>query len=214
MRNRPALVLALTASLAGSVALGSAASAERAPKTSPTSSTFYLAQDGCGAEAGAGRLEVKAVTSSATGCGTIGGLPIDEVIYQAEGPAYDVYSTVGKGLPIVLDASKKVTGQIAAGDWIGVTGGFGAVDVDVALLGVTVDGRTIDFGTATGSTTAQASATSEVPFELAVPAAANGAALKSLELSVSVHGANVGMSSKQLDGDSYLVVPTKAAKRK
>ena len=201
--------LALCAALAITAATGLAAHAEKAPRTSDKSATFFLRQEGCGAEQEAGRLEPKAGGDGATGCGTIGGLPFNELMGSAE-----PFSTNGKGLPINLDASRKVTGQLAAGSWIGNgAGGAGSVEFDVSLVGTTVSGAKVDFG----STTVSGSASPGqdvvlVPFELSVPA--GNTVVRSLVLEVLQRGANLGMSAQQLDGDSYVVLPTRAAGKK
>jgi hypothetical protein len=207
-RVRPALALGLAVAFAF---CGVSAAAD-APKTSASSSTFFLRQEGCGATEEAGRLEPKAGTDGATGCGTIGGLPVNEALSQMGTGAADgeVYSTVGKGLPIKLDGARKITGQLAAASWIGEGAGAGSVAFDVLLTGVDAKGKSVNFGetTVTGSITPGENVVL-VPFELPVPAAAVGTPIKSLALSVWQHGANVGYSSKQLDGDAYLVMPTK-----
>lgn len=206
MSLTPRLALLLALAVTGATALG--ASAAPAPKTSTTSATFFLRQEGCGATSEAGRLDPKRGGDSATGCGTIGGLPFAEIAGAPE-----PFSTVGKGLPITLDASKKITGQLAAGSWYGAgAGGAGQVAFDVALTGTTVSGMAIDFGSATVTGTASPGQDVVlVPFTLSVPAGAAGARVKSLTLSLLQRGANVGMSAQQLDGDSYVVLPTKPA---
>jgi hypothetical protein len=208
VRLRPALALGLaTAALFAGVA-----SATDAPKTSATSSTFYLRQEGCGTTAEAGRLEPKDGGDGATGCGTIGGIPVGEVEAQSGSTAADgdEYSTIGKGLPIKLDGSKKVTGQLAAESWVGNGVGAGTVSFEVALSGVDTKGKGVDFGTTSvsGSITPGQNVIL-VPFELAVPAAAVGTPMKAFTLSVLMHGGNIGFSAKHLDGDSYVVFPTK-----
>jgi hypothetical protein len=188
------------------------ASAQDAPKTSATSSTFYLRQEGCGTTAEPGRLEPKASTDGATGCGTIGGVPIGEVESASGSTAADgdTYTTIGKGLPIKLDGAQKITGQLAAESWIGAGAGVGSVSFDIALTGVDTKGHGIDFGetTVTGSITPGENVVL-VPFSLAVPPQAAGAQMKTLALSVLQHGANLGFSAKHLDGDAYIVFPTK-----
>lgn len=205
----PRLALCLALSL--TAATGVAAHAEKAPRTSDKSATFFLRQEGCGGTSEPGRLEPKGGGDGATGCGTIGGLPFNELLGSPE-----PFSTTGKGLPITLDPSRKVTGQLAAGSWYGLgVGGVGEVVFDVALIATTASGAKLDFGSTT--VTAMASPGEDVvlvPFELAVPAAANKAAVKSMTLEILQRGANVGMSAQQLDGDSYLVLPTRSAKKK
>ena len=172
--------------------------------------TFYLRQEGCGATAEAGRLDTKKGEDGATGCGTVGGLPIDEIIHQVEGSTPDVFDTGSAGIPHALGAGK-ITGQIAVGSWIGNgTGGVGTVTVDVALVGTTVGGASVDFGSVTADAPAGPGADIvKVPFELAIPGAAAGFEFKKFSLSVVQRGANLGMSAKQLNGDSFIVVPKK-----
>lgn len=201
--------LALCLALSVTAATGLAAHAEKAPKTSDKSATFFLRQEGCGTEQAPGRLEPKAGGDSATGCGTIGGLPFNELLGSAE-----PFTTSGKGLPINLDPSRKVVGQLAAGSWIGNgAGGAGEVAFDVALVGTNAAGEKLDFGSTTVTGTAlPGEDVVLVPFELAVPATASKAALKSLTLEVLQRGMNLGMSAQQLDGDSYVVLPTRGKK--
>lgn len=208
----PALRPALALGLATVALFAGVASATDAPKTSGSSATFYLRQEGCGAKAEAGRLEPKSGSDGATGCGTIGGIPFGEVEAQLGSTAADgdTFATIGKGLPIKLDASKKITGQLAAESWIGVGVGVGSVSFDVALTGVNVAGKTIDFGTTTVSGSVKPGENVIlVPFQLTVPGTAAGPPMKSFVLSVLQHGMNLGFSGKHLDGDSYLVLPTK-----
>jgi hypothetical protein len=47
-----------------------------------------------------------------------------------------------------------------------------------------------------------------VPFTLSIPAGVH-APVRSLVLSVFQHGTNLGFSAKHLDGDAYVVLPTK-----
>jgi hypothetical protein len=203
---------ALAAGLSVAFLLAGVASATDAPKTSAKSATFFLRQEGCGTTAEAGRLEPKDSGDGATGCGAIGGVPIGEAEAQTGSTAADgdTYSTIGKGLPIKLDASKKVTGQLAAESWIGSGAGAGTVSFDVALAGIDKAGKSFDFGTTTVSgSIAPGENVILVPFELAVPAGAGRAPMKSFTLSVLQHGMNLGFSAKHLDGDAYVVFPTK-----
>ncbi len=83
---------------------------------------------------------------------------------------------------------------------------------DVAMTGSTVSGAAIDFGSTTVTGTASPGQDVVlVPFALTVPASAAGVSLTTLTLSLLQRGANVGMSAQQLDGDSYVVLPTKPA---
>ncbi|MGB8651639.1 MAG: hypothetical protein WCD35_13380 [Mycobacteriales bacterium] len=207
--TRPALWLAL----AGLAASGSIAFAADAPRTTATSKTLFLSQDGCGSTAGPGRLETTPHSDSADGCGTIGGAPLQEVFAQDQadfGPLGDDYVSTKKLVPFLLDASRKVTGQLAAASWFGGGVGVGTVTFDVHLVATSTTGRRVDFG----STTVSGDVTPgqdpvEVPFQLAVPRSAAGTTVMSFTLTVTQRGRNVGMSSKQLSGESYVVIPAK-----
>ncbi|MCU1590747.1 MAG: hypothetical protein JWP11_2003 [Frankiales bacterium] len=205
VRVRPTLALGLSAVFL----FAGVASAADAPKTTAKSATFFLRQEGCGTTAEAGRLEPKDGGDGATGCGTVGGLPLAEAEAQAGADGSETYASVGKGLPIKLDASKKVTGQLAAESWIGFGAGAGSVTFDVTLVGVDTKGKSIDFGstTVTGSITPGQNVVL-VPFTLAIPGGAT-TPVKSLALNVFQHGANLGFSAKHLSGDAYVVFPTK-----
>lgn len=202
---RPALALAV----AGVTASAGLSLAVDAPKSSSKSKTLYLAQEGCGTTAEAGRLELKPQADSADGCGTIGGVPLEEVFHQAGAASADDYSSTKKLIPFVLDGTRKVTGQVAAMSWVGA-GGVGAVDWDISLSGTTASGRSVVIGSTTATTSA--AGTDEVvlaPFALTIPRSASGQTFKSFVLTVSQHGANLGYSSKKLSGDSYVVIPAR-----
>lgn len=205
-RTRKAIALALGAGILGATG----ALAAPAPPTTGNSSTFFLRQEGCGTTDEAGRLEPKAGTDGSTGCGTIGGIPLDEAIHALGAATPDDYATVGKGLPIKLDVARKVTGQLAASSWIGLGVGAGQVTFDVAMTAKTASGKSIDFGETTASgVISPGTDVATAEFALPVPAAAAKEKITSIVLSVVQRGANFGFSSKQLDGDSYVVLPTK-----
>ena len=207
---RPIVALAL----AGLAASGSLAFAADAPKTTATSRTLFMAQEGCGTTAEAGRLEIKAQADGADGCGTVGGLPLNEVFAQDEadfGSIADDYTSTAKLVPFMIDGTKKVTGQVAAQSWVGAgAGGLGTVTWDVHMAGTTAAGKVVDFGTTTVSAPA-APGTDEVvaPFTLSIPASAVGQTFKQFVVSVGQRGQNLGMSAKKLSGESYVVLPVK-----
>lgn len=199
-----ALRLAVAAASLGSIALIGHADA-----AAPLTSKFYLRAEGCGTTQEPGRLEPKAGADGSDGCGTVGGLPIDEVFAQADSVSFEDYDTGKAGIPVKLDATRKVTGQISVGSWFGV-GGAGQVVVDLALTARTTAGKTIDFGTVRVSKTPTPSeAIVSMPFTFTVPASGKNATLSHITLSVGAHGANVGWSAKSLNGTSYLVIPAR-----
>lgn len=199
-----ALRLAIAAASLGSLALIGHANA-----AAPLTSKFYLRANGCGADQEAGRLEPKAGGDTSDGCGTIGGIPIDEVFARAESAIFDDYDTGKAGIPVKLDSTRKVTGQISVRSWT-VPTGAGQVVVDLVLTARTTAGKTIDFGTVTVSKTVAGSpSVVSLPFTFNVPSSAKGATLSHITLSVAQHGANLGYSAKSLNGTSYLVMPTR-----
>ena len=179
-----------------------------------STSKLYLRQEGCGATAEEGRLEPKKGTDSATGCGTIGGVPVDEVFVQVDGAeaAMEAFTTNSKYTPVTL-GSGEVTGVIAVGSWNLVgdqVGGVGSVDVDATLVLGTKAGKQIDLGTFSGSVMASPTESiARVPFNFAIPATAVGQTITKVTLSYVAHGANVPMSAKQYDGESFLDLPKK-----
>lgn len=207
---RPALCLALAAT----TGTGLVAQAVEAPKTSTTSKTLYLSQNGCGSTAEAGRLEEKVQSDSADGCGTIGGVPLAEVEAADEsdfGPLGEDFTTTVKLKPIKLNSSKSIVGQLGAGSWAGNgTGGVGTVTFDVRLTGVTTAGKAVELGSVQASApAAPGQDTVDVPFTLPAPSSASGVVLKALTLTVFQRGQNVGMSARRLNGESYVVIPAK-----
>jgi hypothetical protein len=199
-----ALRLAIAAASLGSIALIGHANA-----AAPTSAKFYLRAEGCGGTQEPGRLEPKSGADGSDGCGTVGGLPVDEVFAQADSAVFDDYDTGKAGIPVKLDSTRKVTGQISVASWVG-GGGAGTITVDLALTARTSAGKTIDFGSVTVTkTTASTEAVISFPYTFNVPASGKGATLTHITLSVAQHGANVGYSAKSLNGTSFLVIPTR-----
>jgi hypothetical protein len=206
--GRPALALALV----GLAASGSFAFGADAPKSTATSRTLFMAQEGCGTTAEPGRLELKAQADGADGCGTVGGLPLDEAFHQlGDDSAATDYTSTSKLPPFVIDTTKKIKGQVAAGSWVGNgAGGVGTVEWDVSLTGTTTNGKLIDFGTQTVS--AAASPGEDLvtaPFTFSVPKSATGLTFKRFVASVNQRGQNLLMSAKQLSGETYVVFPVK-----
>ncbi len=205
-------VSALSAVLLAALVVGAGA-ADAAPKKKkyvPTTSKFYFRANGCGATQEEGRLEPKSGIDDSSGCGIIGGLPLEEALYQLDSADTMDFRTNKKGMPIILDAGRKITGTFTTQSWISNgTGGAGKVDVDLVASGTTTSGKVISFGET--KVTADASPTSEVTkvnFQFTVPAAAAKQAFKSLLVSVTTHGANFNMSAQHYDGDAFIVYPS------
>jgi hypothetical protein len=204
---RPALAVALALTMTGSAAF-----AATAPKTTATSKTLYLSQFGCGTTAEDPYL-LPTVQTDSTGCGTVGGLPIDEVDAMIGATVDDVgtpYASTKKTVPFKLDGAKKITGQLTADSWIGAGGGIGTVTWDYHLTGVTTKSKTFDFGSYTvDQAVSPAGSKVETPFSIAVPKAAGGLVFKSFVFTVWLHGLNVPFSAMGLAGESFIIFPAK-----
>lgn len=171
----------------------------------PESRTFYLRGSGCGATE-AFWLSVESGTDEYDGCGTIGGLPVNEVIYQLGGGA-NTFSAQD-GVPAILDASKDVTGTIRAESWTGDgTPGVGQVVVEVSLAGADAEGNSVTIGTDTLEATNTGADGVQLPFTFNIADALDKVALTELALSVEVHGVNQNSSNLGLSGDSKFTLP-------
>ncbi|MCW2543100.1 MAG: hypothetical protein JWM40_652 [Frankiales bacterium] len=204
---RPLVAVAVAVTM-----VGGSAFAATAPKTSATSKTLYLSQFGCGTTAEDPYL-LPTVQTDSSGCGTVGGLPLDEVEAMTGATLADLgtpYASTKKMLPFKLDGAKKITGQLTADSWIGAGGGIGTVTWDYSLTGVTTKSKTFDFGSYTvDSAVSPAGSKVETPFSIAVPKPASGLIFKSFVFTVWLHGLNVPFSAMGLAGESYIVFPAK-----
>ena len=205
----PAVRTAVATALAAGLLAASTVSA--APVGDET--TFFLRKDGCGATEEAGRLSVESGKDGSDGCGFIGGPPLDEAFYLADGTTLSVYDfTTVDGVPLTLDASRDVSGVLATRSWTG-TGGAGEVVMDVALFATRIgtNGRpqSVPIGSGTFSTTALPTSTVyKVPFTLDVPDTLAGVEVTSLSLSVAPRGLNWNAGAQSYSGTSLMTVPT------
>lgn len=185
-------------------------------------STFYLRQDGCGAEQQPGRLETVEGGDDADGCGSIGGLPFDEVFNQLGANEPNVFSTTVRpesvrersyrgGMPIILDATTDVTGQLRAESWFGdgVPGG-GQVTFQIKLT-MRIDGKSVTIGSATLEATGGGADNQTLEFSIDVDDALDGSEVTGMSFSVTQGGVNVNNTNLGLNGDSFLVVGTREA---
>ncbi|MGH2709730.1 MAG: hypothetical protein ACRDH9_00795 [Actinomycetota bacterium] len=166
-----------------------------------TDRTFYLRGEGCGATEEFW-LSVESGTDGYDGCGIIGGLPLNEAIGSAS--AFESRD----GVPLLLDASKNVTGQIRAESWFGDgTPGVGLVSVDVTLTGRKTTNQSVTIGTDTLEGTNTGADGVNIPFTFDIPANLDLVALKAVTIDVLVRGANYNSSNLGLSGDSHFTLP-------
>ncbi|HWH27941.1 MAG TPA: hypothetical protein VNU26_03090 [Mycobacteriales bacterium] len=178
--------------------------------------TFFLRSNGCGATQESGRLSTESGApeqDTSDGCGFIGGPPLDEIFYQLDGAPFTVNDfTTENGVPLVVDASRDVSGVIATQSWTG-TGGIGEVVVDIEMFGTRIgsNGRpqSVELGSGTFSTTALPTETVyEVAFTLDLPDALQGTELQSITLTYAPRGANWNAQAAKYNGSSFVDVPT------
>ena len=113
-------------------------------------------------------------TEDATGDGTCGGVENGAVngVFQATGqPMVEKVWMAYDGLPLTLDAAQPVTGKLYVQSWLGPSAGPATLDVKIE---VTVGGKTVEVGTATVDyVVTPGLGSTEVPFEIDVPAGLN-----------------------------------------
>ena len=203
------ITVRLLAALFALAILAPAAMAD--PTYTETDDRFYLRGTGCGAETDL-YLSDKSGEDDYDGCGTIGGLPINEVL-AAEGSGGETLTTRGTA-PIIVDANRPLTVQIRTESWVGDgIPGAGQSVVDITVTGTPAsDGGPFTLPVTLGS------GTSEVlvvggdhalhTFELDLPDSVDRTTLTDLSLEISWHGANVNVNNLGMSGDSYFTVPT------
>jgi len=177
----------------------------------PISMKFYMngnAADGSCTEDPA--LSTKLDGGGSEGCGIIGGVPLEEVFYQAGSPDTTTYSTKkGDGMPLLVDVKRKITGQVGTESWTGVVGGAGTVTVELEVDAITTSGQSVVISTQTLTKTLSPNggAVTNLPWSASIPGSLAGKTLLSLSVSTTIHGTYIDQGAKHYDGDSYVVVP-------
>jgi hypothetical protein len=193
-----ALVIGLTAT--GAFAEGELVAGDRA---------FYLRGEGCGAEEQL-YLSTKQGPDGYDGCGTVGGLPINEVNHQRGVQAPKTF-TSKDGVPATLDATRDITGEIRAESWIAslteAVGGVGQVAVEVTIHGIDSAGQAVAIGSASESAMVTNEAGTQLPFTIDIPDELNELVLSKLTIDVAIHGANFNQNNLGLEGDSHFTLP-------
>jgi hypothetical protein len=208
--NRPRLA-ALGAVLL--LAASGPALAEGEPSSPPTTTRFFLANDGadCGAN-DAPHLVTTARTTDLS-CGYIGGgLPFGEVFEVAEQSNSRSYGPRAGTVPtgLVLDATKDVTGVIAvrsgAQQGVALPGG-GEIVAEVSVrLRVGTTNRSLGDQVLQTTVTPQQNNVTRLPFTFDVPDTLKGT-LTGLDVTVTVRGKHVFHGFTLLNGNTFLDVP-------
>jgi hypothetical protein len=200
VRNR---IARLAATVAIVVLSATPAVAETAPGGERT---FFLRGEGCDTTTDL-YLSVSNGSDGYDGCGASFGLPLNEVNHQVYGTPADRFTT-RDGVPVTLDATRDVAGELRAEAWFDEDApGLGQIVVDIMVHGIT----TTNAGVQLGSTTEEAMNTGvygvKIPFTLDIPAGLNRLTLKSLSIDVRVRGVNFNSSNLGLDAESKFTLP-------
>lgn len=114
----------------------------------------------------------------------------DTGFYDVLGEDYTQNYVAADGLPLVLDATKPVTGSIAIRGW-NTVGGAGLAELDLTLV-ATIAGEEKEIGTYNESYTAGPAETHLVEFEIALDSALTGVTVEALTFAVNSHGTTAG----------------------
>ena len=215
MLTKPHAVL-LTAVLVAGLGTGAAEAATKVKakprKLVASQTTLYM-----NGNAPAGKctespsLSTKPDDSGSEGCG-IEGLPAEEVLYTLNGgPTYTDYTTTAKdGMPLIVDASRKITGQVGTSSWTGLVGGLGEVDVDLEVAATTTTGKTVIISNQVlkATVTPAGKDVENLAWSAPIPASLKGTTLKGFRVSVDIHGKFVNQGAKHYKGDSFVVIPS------
>ena len=203
----------LATALAGGLVLGAlvapaAAKKKKKPKAPvPVASEvkYFLRWDGDGTTCDAQYLSIEDAEDGGSGCESIG-LPAQEVLIATGQGALTHEWPAQDGLPFVLDATRKITGEITMRGLVGANS-----KVEVVVSGE-VDGEVKEI--ASGETQAQNFAVTGqtgpqvLKFEIAPDAALNGKTVQSLLLTTTTRGVNVLTYFDLENPPSFMTVPT------
>lgn len=183
-----------------------------------SSEEFNLRRTSCGGDNDRLFLSLDpGVGEEGSGCGTLGGVTagFNEAFYALDGrPLWaDSYGTSTDGVPVILDASRTVTGTLSFGQFRGVAEnpvglGGGQTTVELTLKGK-IGGTTETLGSAVGEALVlPAAGDYEVEFALELDDQFDAAELTSLTLLVVYRGYNVNQDFLYTEGRSAFTLPT------
>ncbi|MGH2709731.1 MAG: hypothetical protein ACRDH9_00800 [Actinomycetota bacterium] len=162
---------------------------------------FYLRGTGCGATAVLW-LSVESGSDEYDGCGSAAGLPTREVLGGS------LIFTTSDGMPVLLDASKNIAGQVRGESWVGPgTPGVGQVKADVDITGVKANGQSVVIGSGVFEALNTGTDGVNIPYSFDIAANLDRVQLKDVTIEVLIHGVNWNSGNLGLEGDSHLTLP-------
>jgi hypothetical protein len=172
----------------------------------PDDVEFFLTNTGtaCGGDA-----VFQLLTTPRTGgpnCGWINGLPFGEIYHQT-GSSAGIKSYVAvEGIPLILDATRGVDGQVMIRH--SPAAGVGQVVIDVTLIGRTGNSSRTLASTTVETLLTAATTQTPVPFELTLDADRDHEALfSSLTMETNVRGVHVSSGYTSSQGTSHFTLP-------
>ncbi len=176
---------------------------------SKSSTTFYLRRDACG---GSDPQNTRLSTTAGNpdggdNCGFIGGSGVVDGASEMEFST-DYTTTLGDGIPLILDSSRAITGVL---DVENDVAGAGVMTVDFALT-ADYQGQGPTVGTDTETLTLTPTQSEyQVPFTIGPAGSLDKQELEGLDLHVYMHGPYAGSGYTGLSGRSHFTVPTYTA---
>lgn len=203
MKRAIAVALALGL-LAGAMAAPAEAGKKKKKKLVASEAKFFMHwdDDGAGGCGGAVHMDLEDKEDPGSGCEFIA-QPANEVLIAAgQGLSRDWPASAG--LPLILDATRPIVGEIS------IRGLAGRGSVDVVLTGL-VDDESVELGTASAPFQVVASGQTGAAiakFEITPDAALNQKTLTSLNLNTTVRGATVATYIELDNPPSFVTVPS------
>ena len=207
--SKKTLAIILTLGLLAGVMASSAEAGKKGKKKKPVpvEVQYFLTSNPDDACDEAGWVLAIAPSESA-GCGMTHSGISNEVQIQAGADPRDLGQefTAQEGLPIVLDASKAITGSITTRNFNNA--GVGQPTVEITVFG-TAGGEEIALGTHTATFPAAPTLMETHEFELDIDDKLQNAKLETLAVNVMIRGASVGHSVVEMNTPtSSITVPT------
>jgi hypothetical protein len=175
-----------------------------------SSTAYYLRRDGCGTSSDNPHLSITSGTDAGNGCGLT--VTVVGVGGDADANAYVDYPS-SDGMPLSLDASRKVTGTIDL-DSFSVQGtgiAAGAVTVDVSLEAL-VNGNGVSVGSDSETVVATPGAADyPVNFQITPNSQLDRADISALDLRIHLHGPYAFSGFIANSGKSLITVPSNTA---